>query len=271
MRADREGRDRGQTTMVCSWNLAGCGYTYNPSKYSAAVEYLASELVPDVAVLQEMRLPAEIPGYNVFEGPGATAWCSAVAVRFGITANSCDLPAGPLTAPGFAGYVAWADVGLEALGTVRVTSVHSPTGALKGAVEADVEEAASRSGGMWNSDVIFTLLAAALRSEPNWLVAGDWNESPFLWDKLHNSTLCREFFERAAGAGWVDCARLHHPDHDLPTWIGKGTPYQNDHVFVSPALGGRITSCQIDAVAAERQLSDHAPLVVTLSADRRVQ
>jgi exonuclease III len=97
------------------------------------------------------------------------------------------------------------------------------------------------------------------------LLAGDWNMSPQLWDHNYGGTRGAKFFRRIAEAGWVDCYRRFHADEGR-TWFRKGNrAYQFDHAFCDGQTAKTLRSCDIDSYAAEvLGLSDHAPLVVEL-------
>lgn len=105
------------------------------------------------------------------------------------------------------------------------------------------------------NDLAFTALARTI-GDRQFVVAGDWNT-------------CRkyrggpEFFSRAKAYGWIEC-------HALPeeqTYFGKSAGgYQLDHAFVDQGTAGSVIGCQFDASSVVRELSDHALMVIDLTA-----
>lgn len=95
------------------------------------------------------------------------------------------------------------------------------------------------------------------------VVSGDWNVSPELWDRHHPNTHEADFFARAREAGWVDIYRRFH-DSEGRTWFRRtDQPYQLDHVFCDSTTATRVRSCEIEAYpAAVLSVSDHAPVVI---------
>lgn len=262
-RSDSPSGEHGFTLV--SWNLAGATNTYRAGPYLAALDYLREDLSPQIALLQEVRLPLDLgPEYQVF-ARSDKEWGSAVAVR-GIDARTATPLAGSVL-DRLGSYLAFADLYPEGLGWIRAVSVHSstfdpPTSLLEG-MSSDL---VGRGGRIWHSDLIFDGLVGELTQHTgSFIIGGDWNESPFLWDEVHGGTLGREFFERATRAGWVDCMRRFSPI-EVQTWFRAGDqPYQDDHVFVDAELGAVVEGCVADSAPAERGYSDHAPLVVAFA------
>lgn len=78
------------------------------------------------------------------------------------------------------------------------------------------------------------------RNDARFLISGDWNVSPDLWDKHHPNMHEADFFARARADGWVDCYRQFH-DEEGQTWFRKNDrPYQLDHAFCDTA---RLDGC----------------------------
>lgn len=97
------------------------------------------------------------------------------------------------------------------------------------------------------------------------LVGGDWNISPEIWDGVHPGATERAFFDRARSDGWID-AREHLGLDELPTWHQPPySSYQLDHVFADRQTADSLRSLEVDSHPAfELGLSDHAPVVLEL-------
>ena len=117
----------------------------------------------------------------------------------------------------------------------------------------------------WYYDVPFAIYRDGMQGP--FLVSGDWNVSPDLWDKLHTNSHEAEFFGRAAASGWKDIYRQSHSAEGR-TWFRKNDPpYQPDHAFCDSTTALRVRSCEIDDYpAATLKVSDHAPLLIELDA-----
>jgi exonuclease III len=101
------------------------------------------------------------------------------------------------------------------------------------------------------------------------LVGGDWNISPELWDAHHHRSHQREFFDRAQADGWIDCYRLFHGSEGRTWFRGNDRPYQMDHLFADIDTSAHIRSCDIDTYpAASLAVSDHAAMILVLELSR---
>lgn len=254
---------------VISWNLAGAPHTYRVQRYEAALIYLRDHLSADVALLQEVRFDSRLSEvlseYTVLDcaRPG-DLWGSAVLVR-GRSARSLFPNAGGALDK-LTSYLAYAEVEGRTLGVIRVVSVHaSPSPAPAELTGSVTLRFPVRRCGAWHSDVIASELAGWLEGQ-RFIVGGDWNESPSLWDDTYGVEDGAEFFAAVRALGWVDGARhLHQGSGDLRTLFrADSKAYQIDHVFTDPSTAQHLTKVFVKQPAGGGALSDHAPFVLEL-------
>ncbi len=254
--------------LLISWNL---GYAFGfKATHEQAWRYLA-ELDPDLALLQEAVVPPWANNkWTIVRSPGE-GWGSAVLAKPRFILREIEAPAelnrngGNVTAVGA--------VKLEDGSELLVVSVHAPVlrgGAreidLGGRDVVSVKLSAYRNASL--RDVAY-VSCRDLVKDRRFVVSGDWNTSPILWDQKHPKDGEAEFFARAAADGWVNCYRRFH-EGEGRTWFRKNDPpYQLDHAFCDSATAGGLLDCQIDAHPAEPLgLSDHAPLLLMLQEPR---
>jgi exonuclease III len=257
---------------LVSWNLAGAPHTYRINRYGTAVKYLRETLQPDVALLQEARfdqeLTANFPGYSVLEcaRPG-DQWGSVILVKDHRASAVQPAPGSSLDA--LTSYLAYADVQVPGLSPLRVVSVHAPPTRAATELAAGADMATPTRGcGVWHSDVILSALADDLRQRGGaFIVGGDWNESPYLWDEVYGVRDGAEFFAAVAAAGWTDCVRqIHREQDDLRTYFSpRSRHYQIDHVFTDESTAALVEDAWVDSRPAADGLSDHAPLIISLA------
>jgi exodeoxyribonuclease III len=109
-------------------------------------------------------------------------------------------------------------------------------------------------------------------------VCGDMNVAPLDLDVYdpaawRDSVLCseaeRDGLRRVMGWGLTDVFRAHHADGGHYSWwdyrgvaLFKNQGLRIDHIFATPALAARCTSCEIDrATRKGANASDHAPVI----------
>lgn len=114
-------------------------------------------------------------------------------------------------------------------------------------------------------------------------LCGDFNVAPeprdtydpAVWEgKILCSDKERDALAEIRDAGLVDALRKARPDDIVFTWwdyrmlaFPKNKGLRIDHVYVTPALAGRVTAVRVDREARKgQQPSDHAPLIVELRA-----
>ena len=252
---------------IVSWNMAANTTSKAKVTHERAWHYLAA-LDPDVALLQEAKPPPwSTDIWQVVMAPVPSwGWGTAVLAKYGRTLTAFEPD--PVTAWDSRALIATATIALGDGAPLLVGSVHAPLmhplpeEYLAGLDPAAIKVPSHKTAVYY--DVPYALFRS--RVGERFLVSGDWNVSPDLWDEHHPASHEHEFFDRARGDGWVDCYRRFH-DVEGQTWFRKGNrPYQMDHAFCDPRTASTMTRCDIDPYAAESlKLSDHAPLVMTLA------
>ena len=247
---------------VVSWNL---GYAFDfKTTHDRAWHYLGA-LDPDIAMLQEVRpeLPAWVEERWTIVRRPPRYWGTLILVK-------PDL--GPRELAGDHPRFNDSDVYLAA-GTVTlpdgtsllVGSVHAPIGEATGdelfgfdprAIKTPYAPAPSRN------DVAYRYYRDTVRGR-RFLVSGDWNVSPRLWDEHHPGDHEAEFFDRARDDGWIDCYQAFHADEGQTLFKVGSPPYQADHAFCDGETAKALRDCYIYPHPAEDlKLSDHAPLIL---------
>jgi endonuclease/exonuclease/phosphatase family metal-dependent hydrolase len=250
--------------LIVSWNMARNTTSKSAATHERAWHYLAS-LGPDIALVQEAT-PPEWSG-DIWERAmvDVTTWGSAVLAKGSLGLKPLALrPEVPWERDG---YIASASVTLPDGTSLSLGSVHAPLlRALSEEQLAGYSPSEIKLPGYtkaWYYDVPFAIYREELQG--SFLVSGDWNVSPDLWDDLHANSHEGEFFLRAAEHGWRDIYRQFHSSEGR-TWFRKGDPpYQPDHAFCDSATAARIRSCEIDEYpAVTLKVSDHAPLLIEM-------
>jgi exodeoxyribonuclease-3 len=111
--------------------------------------------------------------------------------------------------------------------------------------------------------------AKARLHEPNLLV-GDWNTGAHRLDEVGKTFICSEHFAKLSATGWIDMWRHHHPGTTEYTWYSKrdgvcGNGFRVDHVFATPSLRSRVTSCRYSHVERDARVTDHSMVIVEVS------
>lgn len=188
-------------------------------------------------------------------------WGSVVAVRDDVTADLEWRPDHEVI-EAFGSYLDFASVTVG--GTeVAVVSVHSPPN-----WRDDLWRAVANDGplpkGMarpWPSDVLLDALIQVL-ADRHAIVAGDWNEAPNYPGDADPGT--KLWFDRARAAPWMEAIATVFKGPVTTNFTPNATrPYQNDHVFLTPALAAGLRSVGVWNEPAGT-VSDHAGVVVTL-------
>ena len=258
---------------IISWNMAG-GFAYDADKHERAWRYL-KDLDPDVALLQEVVIPAWAEGH----------WPSIVAARkYAPVFGKPDVPWGSsiLTkSEAVEAYVPeenswlkelWGSVCLARLGLkvpLWLASIHSnayplsperlarlPLGELRRCHEQK----------LWEIEIIARELVTLTRGED--LVAGGDLNSGLLFDKTYRYDNNERLFSNLAEQGLVDLRVAAGIEEEQQTYFKEGRgPYQLDHVFASAGLADRVKSWRwrVLSEVAERGLSDHAPIEIVCS------
>ena len=229
----------------------------------AWAEVLARE--PDIAFLQECAPPPEFPyGWTVHAEP-FEIWGSAIVTRLPMTPVRFE----PTSHLGrFGAYLATATVTLPDGTELLVSSVHERTAPASKRLLKDLDGAAMRRPSVdvpWWNDVAWHGLADLVRGR-RFIVAGDWNTSRWVDAKGIPTPSGKDFFDRAEAAGWVD---LHQRavGHEERSWFGSTNPrvHQPDVIFADASTAAGLVGCRVEPEwAADRKLSDHAPVIAEL-------
>jgi exonuclease III len=249
-----------------SWNMAR--NTFSGPRHERAWHYLRA-LDADIALVQEaMPPPWALEHWDIVRAD-VPRWGTAIVARKGLGVHEmADLT---LTSHDQGGLLATASLTLPDATEFLIGSVHAPLPTrfspldLAGYEPEDIWLPAYRKAFYY--DVPFAIYRERTQGR-RFLVSGDWNVSPRLWDRHHPRDHEQQFFVRAAAAGWVDCYDLKHPDEEEGrTWFrGDDLPYQIDHAFCDPLTAVSLTSCDIDpSPATFLAVSDHAPLILDLA------
>ncbi len=248
---------------IVTWNMGVAFGPYKEHHADAWAEVMA--LAPDIACLQECVPPAALPGgWNIVVGP-FSLWASAIMTRLPVVPVSFE-PDSHLGR--FGSYLAVATVSLPDGTTLLVSSVHERTRPASARQLEGLDGPAMRRPSVdvpWWNDVVWHGLADLVRGH-RFLVAGDWNTSRWVDADGKPEPAGLEFFERAEADGWVD---LHQRTvgHEERSWFGTLSPrvHQPDVIFADALTASGLVDCRVEpAWAAERKLSDHAPVIAEL-------
>jgi endonuclease/exonuclease/phosphatase family metal-dependent hydrolase len=227
-----------------SWAPALQGAELRGSAWRKLAE-LAPE--PDVALLQEdTRPPDEMVGTfgGVEDGRvGSLIWSPRLEL----------LEPHRLQDVGDRGYVALARVAAGDPG-IALISFHART---------------TGPGAVANIEALFDRLGDVF-SRGSFVLGGDFN-SCRLAEETWPGCRHREFFERVEeDYGMHNCYWREYGEERRTYWQDcedAGTPFQDDHIFVSADLGGAMRSCEVLDYEPFRGISDHAPVVTELDLD----
>ena len=132
-------------------------------------------------------------------------------------------------------------------------------------------------------EALHAQVKAELVAHPRLVLVGDFNVAPEdrdsydpvgLQGSIHHTPEERAHFEALLALGLTDAYRLfEQPEKSYSWWDYRMLGFQKnrglriDHILVSAALHSSVSACQIDRAPRKNpQPSDHAPVVVTLSA-----
>lgn len=219
---------------IITWNMGRSRRTSN-----AAWHYLLSHLKPDIALVQE----ALASSVHQASAHGSLIWSSRRSGGTGIFIRS-GIDFEPVEAPVKGSYVAGISTKLSGKGT-RVLSVH-----------VGPESWA-------NQKALEPWLIEQVNAAPC-VVGGDFNTS------RHYASKHKLFFDRLLAAGVHDCHWSKH-GREVPSFWGRQTrtaKYQDDHFFTSQSLAGFVSDCDVVDNPLTRLLSDHGPVVLSLSKTR---
>lgn len=263
------------TFRIVSWNC----HRANASRSSW--EYLLA-LKPDIALLQEVSgVPDAVKQTYQLRAHAAVGGKASVPQRFmnvmlirGDIESRIILPAPHAWIQAelnhFAGNLSAYSVVLHNGQRLNVVNVHSPAWPINSDRLNDVDVSPVRLKHQRRKIWVADLLWASLRERSfadgeNWVVAGDFNLCETFDSWRGGPRGNREFLDRMAALGLVECLRTSQGQL-TPTFrntSGGAVRAQIDHMFVTPDLGQHLISCRT-GVAEEvfgRLLSDHLPII----------
>ncbi len=228
----------GKTRIVklATWNL---GFWQFRKTHAEAWAYLREEICPDIALLQEVKIPDPRADENIVFCPVHRDWGTAIYAR-GLSLHELAIPRYP-------GRVAAATARIHAR-ELALASVHAPI--INGRVFPHLS-------------LIFDELESALKAHST-IVGGDLN-SARLCEQVWPGYGHGPFFERIQQGPFVDCHWKFH-GKEIQTYFRKNSPHawQDDHIFASPEIAERFTSCAVLDNDTTRRLSDHIPIVAEI-------
>lgn len=234
---------------VVTWNM-GCA-PRQAAKYrrrhSEAWLFLLEELQPDVCFVQEALRSSPTPsGFQVFwneNSPSDSGTAVLVSER---------LPAAPLSISCLGSYLAGAEVSIG--------------GALKTFLSVHVAPPNYRRHLATLADCLSQQLLGH-----EFVVGGDFNAARHL-DDVQGGHWFTNFFADLLGRGFHDCHWSLHGREVQSFWGHQArNEYQCDHFFVDQATAKNIRSCLVIATDPVKNLSDHGPVILELSAIPAVQ
>lgn len=224
---------------IVTWNMGAVPASAYRKTHERAWTHLCDSLRPDVAFVQEARIPApssvRVTGqmHAVASWPDADWGC-------GVWARTAGIVPVELRSEGV--YLAAASLDGVVLVSVHVRPVEQQRTHLEKLVE-----------------VLHRTLDGRLA-----VIAGDFNAAR-RWDEVYERNDYTWFFERMSEAGFHDAHRGLHGKEVQTFWGPKAKEaYQDDHVFVTRDLAARVVSCDVIDDATVRELSDHAPVRLVL-------
>ena len=119
---------------------------------------------------------------------------------------------------------------------------------------------------------------AEMAAHPKLVLLGDFNIAPSdadcydleKWhEKIHCSSIERQWFKNLLDLGLTDSLRKIHPEGTFYTWFDyRGAMFQRklglriDHILCSPELAITLTDVTVDLeTRAQERPSDHAPVI----------
>jgi len=258
--------------VVC-WNMNHWRQPTRPEDTRAlAWAYLADELRPDVALLQETVPPPTLARTSVIyrEIGDYRPWGSAVVARDGLRLQEVwavqtrfSRRRFPL-ANTFPGSVAIGEVSIDGVAPITVVSVYN-------VIDVYAQTTLLRIV----ADLI-PLFDSAKGSRV--ILAGDLNMSMATQDPYYTRR-GKALLGTLGGLGLIEVTEVarERPEprvdckcgsggscRHVPTWQGMDL----DHIYVTESLRDEVASLAVRHKAVERGLSDHAPLIVDLALSR---
>ena len=239
---------------VITWNMS---YWERPATHEEAWDFLLSELRPDLAFVQEAKVP-DGTGYEVLWTKARdrrtlreSAWGSAILSRVGKPETKFALGASDIAARGA---VQIASCTISGHMNMTLANIHSRLGPGKVKVIPNLRR---------------TFETVMFELQDRFIVGGDLNTARLLGKVYPKEYLHAEFWDE------LDSGRLkeslpggeerqsywgHGDDNKGPT----GNMLQDDHLFFDAETVRLVDECSVRDTTKVRRLSDHGPVVVDL-------
>jgi hypothetical protein len=152
---------------------------------------------------------------------------------------------------------------------IQAVGVYSPAWPLQKSWLEDIDTTGVKlqlNPRVWVADLLWSALSEALpRRERPWIIAGDFNLCETFDSWRGGPRGNREYLDRMAGLGLVECLR-HARGKLTPTYrsLKRNTvTAQLDYIFVTPDLAAKLVRCETapEDVVFGQGLSDHLPVV----------
>jgi endonuclease/exonuclease/phosphatase family metal-dependent hydrolase len=249
---------RSASLRIVAYNFLSGGSPARTGHWSR----IHSRLLPDIVLAQECRLPQHSTAERLRSADEDTlVWAPAAERRWGSAILLRGHRATPVRVPGFAGWVAGAEIPGPAWSAgrpLRVFSIHCPAGA---------------RGYIRTMHAILDRIAR-LRAGADLILGGDFNvvvghRQP--GERIRMSPGERTVLDRLASEfDLVSCWQAANPGRPLAQtlrWSGnRVAPYHCDGIFAPSAWSARLTSCRVVTGSRWRRLSDHNPVVAEFTA-----
>lgn len=255
---------------ILTWNM-GAALTFRGEKHARAWAWLNEQDV-DVALLQETVPPENLKVWDsvVFRNryPGKD-WGCAVLVREGVyeqwmpddtmpwlgCVGGAVTVARPATAPGLWFVSVHSDSSSFESTNKKYPTMYTDLPPRDGIPRCSEKE-------MWQIEVIAHELQPVLAGT-SFVLGGDLNSSLLFGDPTEP-----RLFANLAAQGFTDLRHRHYADEQQTFFrAGWRRPFQLDHVYSDAATEASCVSWQVlPDVAADLELSDHAPILVELDA-----
>lgn len=263
--------------QIVTWNCHRAGKT------SAAWDYLLG-LGPDIVLLQEVgRTPEKVEhAYKVRmahprkKSGGLQRFCTALLVRGTIDGelilqSSYDWVNRELDY--FVGNLPAFSVELSEGIKLNIICVYSPAWPVSPLRLKEVDVSGvklSQNHDVWVTDLLWAALNhQGFTSSTEWVIAGDFNLSETFDQWSGGPRGNREYPEKMAKLGLVECLR-HKQGKLTPTYKnpkGGKIVHQMDHLFVTAGMASKLIDCKTgcrDQVFNDN-LSDHLPIIADFS------
>lgn len=222
---------------VVTWNL---GFWQHKASHNEAWAYLKNKIKPDLALLQEVS-PVELRKNEHFS-------FKQIHGGWGTALFSQNMPITELPFQRYPERVVAAKIKLTEQEIIAI-SIHAPI------INQRVFP---------YLDKIFDEIEV-LVGDHSFIVGGDLNTAR-LAEKVWPGHGHGQFFERISKGKFFDCIQKFFVEEPQTVFRpNQKFPFQDDHIFVSHDLIGKVESCEILDNNITRALSDHVPVAIELN------